>query len=93
MKSNRWIGFISSYFVCLSLGSALFGFCGSRIARNIGMAEEPWYLIGYSLAPILFFIPGLLALRMRLIRLEAEVRVLTHKKLSQNPSERLENKG
>jgi hypothetical protein len=79
MKSDRGLGFIITFFVCIALDSALFGYCGSRIARNIGMAEEPWYLMGYGMAPILFFIPGILALRMRLIRLEAEVRGLTQK--------------
>ncbi len=83
MKSDRSIGFIITFFVCISLGSVLLGYCGSRIARNIGMEEEPWYLMGYGMAPILFFIPGILALRMRLIRLEVEVRALTPKAAEQ----------
>jgi hypothetical protein len=83
MKPRNTNVHITIFFVCIALGSALFGFCGSRIARNIGMAEEPWYLMGYGLAPIFFCIPGLLGLRMRLVILEAEVRALTQKATEQ----------
>lgn len=65
----------------IALGAALYGFCGNRVASRLGMADDPWCLMGFALAPVLFFIPGLLALRMRLTRLEEEVR-----ELSQNAS-------